>query len=33
MVHWRLKLPTLVLVAVVAAAVFGKADALFGFFW
>ena len=33
MVHWRLKLPTLVIVTVVAAAVFGKADALLGFFW
>ena len=33
MVHWRLKLPTLVLVTVVAAAAFGKADALLGFFW
>jgi hypothetical protein len=33
MVHWRLKLPTLVLVTVVVAAVFGKAGALFGFFW
>jgi hypothetical protein len=33
MVHWRLKLPTLVIVAVVAAAAFGKADSLLGFFW
>jgi len=33
MVHWRLKLPTLVIVTVVAAAAFGKAGALYGFFW
>jgi len=33
MVHWRLKLPTLMIVAVVAAAAFGKADSLLGFFW
>jgi hypothetical protein len=33
MVHWRLKLPTLMLVTVVATAAFGKADVLLGFFW
>ncbi len=33
MVHWRLKLPTLVLVTVVMSAAFGKAGVLLGFFW
>ena len=33
MVHWRLKLPTVVTLAIVAAAAFGKADSLLGFFW
>jgi hypothetical protein len=33
MVHWRLKLPTLVTVTVVVAAAFGKAGPLLGFFW
>jgi hypothetical protein len=33
MVHWRLKLPTLMIVAVVASSAFGKADSLLGFFW
>jgi hypothetical protein len=33
MVHWRLKLPTLVIVALVAASAFGKCEALLGFFW
>jgi len=32
MVHWRLKLPTLALLAVVVAAALGKA-APYGFFW
>jgi hypothetical protein len=33
MVHWRLKLPALMLVTAVASAVLGKADTLLGFFW
>ena len=33
MVHWRLKLSTLVLVTVVMAAALGKAEVLLGFFW
>jgi len=33
MIHCRLKLPTLVTLAIVAAAAFGKADSLLGFFW
>jgi hypothetical protein len=32
MVHWRLKLPTLALVAVVVAAALGKGTP-YGFFW
>jgi hypothetical protein len=32
MVHWRLKLPTLALLAVVAASALGRATP-FGFFW
>jgi hypothetical protein len=33
MVHWRLKLPMLVLCAIAIAAVIGKASASYGFFW
>jgi hypothetical protein len=33
MVHWRMKLPTLVVFAIAIAAVIGKADVSFGFFW
>lgn len=33
MVHWRLKLPMLVLCAIAIAAVIGKASVWYGFFW
>jgi hypothetical protein len=33
MVHWRLKLPALMMLAAVVAAVLGKGAAVYGFFW
>jgi hypothetical protein len=33
MLHWRIKLTTLALTAVVLASALGKSDFSFGFFW
>jgi len=33
MLHWRIKLTTLALVAVVLASAIGRLDLSFGFFW
>jgi hypothetical protein len=33
MVHWRLKLPALMLLAAAVAALLGKAGVAYGFFW